>query len=64
MKYTVIKHIIWITALSVAYMWLIPWGSFDPTQVGFYMCIVLAAFCEITIPWMINKNKVKDNKHS
>ncbi len=59
---TVIKNIIFITSWSVIFMWLIPWGTFDPTQVGFYMCIVLAVFCVVTIPWMIKKNKVEDDK--
>ncbi|MFZ6010059.1 MAG: hypothetical protein ACOYXT_06885 [Bacteroidota bacterium] len=38
----------WIILIALTMMWLAPWGSFDPTSVGFYVAIVFALVSELS----------------
>jgi len=31
-----------ISLMAILLMWLTPWGSFDVTSLGFYLCILVA----------------------
>jgi len=42
-------HIQSVIIMSLAFMWLMPYGTFDPTKLGFYISILCAATIEIIL---------------
>jgi len=44
-----------IVLLSVFFMWLMPYGTFDYTGYGFYVCILVAVFIVTTTRWYLKK---------
>ena len=49
-----------IILMSLAFMWLWPYGSFDPTTLGFYLSIALACFIEFTLSKILKFPKSED----
>jgi hypothetical protein len=49
------KNWIGIAFMSIMFMWLMPFGTFNLTQVGFYLCIILAVSLEFSIKFFLKK---------
>lgn len=58
---TTVNTIYSVILMSLVFMWLMPYGSFDPKEIGFYICIVLAILLEISLIWFLKKFRVKDS---
>ncbi|WP_073090928.1 hypothetical protein [Cyclobacterium lianum] len=41
--------------MSLAFMWLMPFGTFDYLHIDFYLCIVLAVFMAVSIRKYLKK---------
>jgi hypothetical protein len=60
-KAQIIRHRLpYIIFMSLAMMWLAPWGSFDPMQTGFYRAIFFACLTEIILYKFIEVSKDKE----
>lgn len=46
--------------MSVLFMWLMPYGTFDPSESGFYVCIGVASFISLSV-WYLLKRYRTDN---
>jgi hypothetical protein len=44
---------------SLIFMWLMPWGSFDLKQPGFWTSIILGAYIYFFVPFVIKKFQTK-----
>ncbi|EON75083.1 hypothetical protein ADIS_4254 [Lunatimonas lonarensis] len=55
MRRTFLKPIVGIASMSVMFMWLMPSGTFDLTELGFYICIGLAISLEFSIRATLKK---------
>ena len=47
MKKHAIENLILLLLFSPLFMWLLPFGSFDPTTWGFYISLLFAGFIVI-----------------
>ena len=45
----VLWHIHSIIIISLLFIWLMPWGQFDPSKTGFYLCIAQAIVLEFIL---------------
>jgi hypothetical protein len=62
MKYVMIQNrILWLIVGSLFFMWAIPFGTFDPTKRGFYLCIALTIVIDVTTKYLLDKYRVKEN---
>ncbi|EON75090.1 hypothetical protein ADIS_4261 [Lunatimonas lonarensis] len=43
------------TIASIGLMWLSPWGSFDVTSVGFYVCIAVSILSVKTTRYFLKR---------
>ena len=50
--------------MSLALMWLWPYGSFNPTELGFYLSIALACFIEFALSKMLKFPKKEEANKS
>jgi hypothetical protein len=55
MRRILLKPIVGIVSMSVMFMWLMPFGTFDFTKLGFYICIGLAISLEFSIRYTFKK---------
>ena len=53
------NRILWLILMSISFMWLMSWGSFDPRKLGFYGAILFAICCEVVTNYFINKYRIK-----
>lgn len=49
------NQILEIVVMSVVFMWLMPYGTFDYTRYEFYICIMVAVGISVTIRWYLKK---------
>ncbi len=54
-----VKNILSVILMASAFMWLMPYGTFDPREPGFYMAIALAIFIQFVTVKLINRFRVK-----
>lgn len=54
-----VKSILSVVIMASAFMWLMPYGTFDPREPGFYMAIALAIFIQFVTVKLINRFRVK-----
>ncbi|WP_209332434.1 hypothetical protein [Lunatimonas salinarum] len=55
MRRILLKPKVGIASMSVMFMWLMPFGTFDFTELGCYICIALAASLEFSIRFALKK---------
>jgi len=61
-KVLVTDHLVPIILMSVFFMLLMPYGTFDPSQLGFYMSILCAVIIVVVTRLLIRRFRVKDKK--
>ena len=49
------RSLIMIIPTCIIFMWLMPYGSFDPGDHGFWICIVLSLFMSFTGSLLLTK---------
>jgi hypothetical protein len=54
-----LKHLPEIIIMSLVFMWLMPYGTFDPTQMGFYLSILLAVFISLVTRFLLKRFRTK-----
>lgn len=54
-----LKHLPEIVIMSAVFMWLVPFGSFDPTQIGFYLSVFLAIFISVVTRLLLDRFRAK-----
>jgi hypothetical protein len=54
-----LKHLPEIIFMSLVFMWLMPYGTFDPTQMGFYLSILLAVFISLVTRFLLKRFRTK-----
>jgi hypothetical protein len=55
MRRILLKPIVGIVSMSLMFMWLMPFGTFDFTELGCYICIVLSISLEFSIRAALKK---------
>lgn len=48
--------------MAVVFMWLMPYGTFDPKESGFYVCIGVGSFISFSV-WYLLRRYRADNPH-
>jgi FtsH-binding integral membrane protein len=56
------KYIVPIAMMSIAFMLLMPYGTFNPSELGFYMSIINAVLIGVVTPWLINRFRAKKDE--
>jgi len=41
--------------MAILFMWLMPYGTFDYTEIGFYLAIIQAIFISVTTRFLLKK---------
>ncbi len=59
MKKLLLNKPLWIVIMSLVYMLVMPFGTFDPLKPGFWVAIALAVFTEFFTLGLIRKHQVK-----
>jgi hypothetical protein len=54
-----LNHLPEIIFMSLVFMWLMPYGTFDPTQMGFYLSILLAVFISLVTRFLLKRFRTK-----
>jgi hypothetical protein len=48
--------------MSIAFMFLMPFGTFNPTELGFSLSIIQAVFTNVVTVALINRFRVKKDE--
>lgn len=56
------EKVIGIILGSITVMWLAPYGTFDPTQFGFYRSIIMAVIVILLTAFLVDKLLLKKNR--
>lgn len=51
----ILKPAVGIASLGLMFMWLMPFGTLDFTELGFYICVILAVSLEFSIRATLKK---------
>ena len=61
-KLLMTKYLVPIAVMSLVFMLLMPFGTFDPSELGFYLSIIQAVFIGVVTPALINRFRVKKDE--